>query len=75
MWSRRWRVDLTQVERKKMISSTMWVLLVGRIPKRYLGQAPGGFASWAGLMGFGLVSVSFIFFLLLILFLFSILLF
>jgi hypothetical protein len=46
-WSHRRRVDLTQVERKKMTFSTAWVLPVGRIPKRY----PGWAGSWAELLG------------------------
>jgi hypothetical protein len=29
-------------------SSDGWVPLVGRISKRYPGQAPGGLTSWAG---------------------------
>jgi hypothetical protein len=60
--SRRRRVDLTQVERKKMIFSTVWVPPVGRIPKRYLGQTLNGLAKRAAQVGFSQVSSSLNFF-------------
>jgi hypothetical protein len=55
---RRQRVDLTQVERKKMTFSTAWVLPASLIPKRYVGQASIRLASWAGSVGCGQVSLS-----------------
>jgi hypothetical protein len=60
-WGRRRRVELMQVERKKMTFSTAWVLPASLIPKRYVGQASIGLASWAGSVGYGLLVVSFIF--------------
>jgi hypothetical protein len=50
-------------EWRKTMNSPWWVPLVGRIPKRYPGQAPGGLASRAGLMGCGPPVLSVIFFL------------
>jgi hypothetical protein len=55
---------------KKMIFSTAWVLPVGRIPKRYPGQALNGLAKRATQVGFGQVSSSLYFFPVSILFLF-----
>jgi hypothetical protein len=60
-WGRRRRVELTQVERKKMTFSTAWVPPASLIPKRYVGPASIGLASWAGSVGCGLLVVSFIF--------------
>jgi hypothetical protein len=48
--------------RKKMIFSTTWVPPIGRIPKRYPGQALNVLAKRAAQVGFGQVISSLYFF-------------
>jgi hypothetical protein len=75
-WRRRAAWDrqraVSRIERLKTTGFPWWVLPVGLRPNRYLSRAPDRLASWAGLMGCGLVRFSLYFFCLILFHLFSI---